>query len=106
MSPVITNVSGRPPASVKRTVVSSVFGKQFSNSQASSGSATSRRTAAIADSTASLRNRRSPTGGRRVGRSGAPAARREPGASAEAAARAAVRRAWRRVVIVSPRPGG
>ena len=37
MSPVITKVSGTPLAIEKSTVVSSVFGKQFSNIQANSG---------------------------------------------------------------------
>ena len=104
MSPVITKVSGRPPFSEKRTVVSSVFGKQLSNSHPSSGSATSPFTAAIVASTAGLVNRRSPTGGRREGKAGAPSAptsRRGP--SDAAAARAAVRRAWRRVGMGPPR---
>ena len=81
-------------------MVSSVFGKQFSKSQASSGEAMSRFTAAIVASTAGLVKRRSPTGGRRVGRPGTgfPAKARR-GMTEAAAARAAVRRAWRRVVM-------
>ncbi len=66
ISPVITKVSGRPPISPVRTVVSRVFGKQFSNIHASSGSAMDFFTRAMVASTASLVNLRSASGGRRL----------------------------------------
>src|SRR4030095_6582598 len=69
MSPVITYVSGRLSCVPKVTVVSSVLGKQFSNSQASSGSAIPFFTSTIFASTASLRNFRCPAAGRLFGNS-------------------------------------
>ena len=66
MSPVITKVSGLPSSWPVRTVVSRVFGKQSSNSHASSGSAIAFFTRVIRASTASLVNLRSAGAGRRL----------------------------------------
>src|SRR5512143_2262466 len=64
MSPVITNVSGRPSRSVYSTVVSSVLGKQFAKSHASPAFGSAAVTPAMVPSTASLVNRRFSGGGR------------------------------------------
>ena len=64
ISPVITYVSGLPSMISKSTVVSNVFGKQFSNNQASSGFAICFLMRTIAASIASLVNFRSANGGR------------------------------------------
>ena len=63
ISPVITNVSGLPLRVECFTVVSNVFGKQFSNSQASSGSAIDWQTFSIVASTAGLTKLRFLIGG-------------------------------------------
>ena len=64
MSPVMTSVSGRLLRVPKLTVVSRVLGKQFSKSQASSGSAIARLTSEILASTAALTNFRWAASGR------------------------------------------
>lgn len=64
ISPVTTVVSGLPSNVEKCTVVSSVFGKQFVKSAASSGSPICTRVSCKNCSTAAERNRRSPGAGR------------------------------------------
>ena len=68
MSPVITKVSGRPSFSEKLTVVSSVLGKQFPNSHASSLSLPRKDSISLTvSSTALLRNFLSRGAGRTAG---------------------------------------